>query len=84
MDVMNAILKRVPPGDRWVYDPDVNNSESGEQEILESLTEAIEHCFLKSGIRRYFVNAEEGIVYEVHNVPDPKPPVYSIYGDYVI
>ena len=52
------ILKRVPPGDRWV---DVDN----QSELLDSLTEGLEYAFQKSKgkIKEFHLSAFEGKVF---------------------
>ena len=73
------ILKRIPPGDRWV---DIEN----ESEIFESLTEGLEYSFQKSKgkIKELHLSAFDGKVFYVLPDPEPEPePVkkYSLYGE---
>ena len=73
------ILKRIPPGDRWV---DIEY----ESETFESLTEGLEYAFQKSKgkIKEFHLSAFDGKVF--YDLPDPEPepePVkkYSLYGE---
>ena len=73
------ILKRIPPGDRWV---DIEN----ESETFESLTEGLEFAFQKSKgkIKEFHLSAFDGKVFYVLPDPEPEPtPVkkYSLYGE---
>jgi hypothetical protein len=77
--VKKLILKRVPPGDRWV---DVDN----ETEVFESLTEGLEFAFQKSKgkYKEFHLSAFDGKVFYVLPDPEPEPePVkkYSLYGE---
>ena len=72
------IAIRVPPGDRWspVGNPSV---------ILETLTEALEYHFQKTGQTDFFLAAREGTVsiISTQEVEIEKPvQKYSLYGEY--
>jgi hypothetical protein len=72
-------LKRVPPGDRW-------EDATDRSDIFDSLTEAIEYMFQKTGHREYHISPLEGVVYSVYDVEDAPPPPapikkYDIYGE---
>jgi hypothetical protein len=76
------ILKRFPPGDRWVpIDEDTP--------ILSSLTEGIEWVYQIRPEKPtdYVLKAKEGLVYiySEEELPEPEPPqpkTYNIYGEY--
>ena len=71
------IFRRVAPGDRW--------DEIGtDGPIHESLTDALEQYFQKTGIRQYYIDAAAGFIYRVEEQDAPETPLknYSIYGDY--
>ena len=75
------IAQRVPPGDRWQL--------KGEKEIKESLTEALEAYFQKTGKPAEFRLAPlKGKLYvittEEQEIKKPEPKKFSIYGDYEI
>lgn len=72
----NLVLRRVPPGDRW---EDANESSS----VLESLTDALEYMFQKTGNREYHLSALDGKIYAVEEVEVAPPPItkYSLYGE---
>lgn len=75
------VLRRVPPGDRWT-------EADGRPDIYNSLTDALNAIFEKTGITDYYIAAREGCVYSVSEVeveiamPKPTPPKkFSIYDD---
>jgi hypothetical protein len=77
-EVKQVVFKRVPPGDRWspVGNPSV---------ILETLTEALEYHFQKTGQTDFFLAAREGTVsiISTQEVEIEKPvQKYSLYGEY--
>ena len=80
--ILKAVLKRLPPGDRWTpLDKD--------QPILSSLTEGIEWVFQNESSKPtdYVLKATEGIVYvySEEEIPEPEPPqpkTYNLYGEY--
>ena len=84
-DIVNtkrtAVLRRVPPGDRWSPVDDPNT-------VLESLTEGLEHVFQATKHREYHLSPLEGFVYKVEEVEEviddtpKKPEKYNLYGDY--
>ena len=73
------IATRVPPGDRWTL--------VGDKVVYNSLTEALEAWFAKSGEKAEFRLAPlDSKLYvirteEVEIKPEP-PKKFSIYGDY--
>ena len=73
------VLRRVPPGDKW-------EDASARSDIFDSLTEAIEYMFQKTGHREYHISPLEGIIYRVDEVepkiPEPEPiKNYDMYGE---
>lgn len=79
MEVKKQIFRRVPPGDRWVETERVEKDR-----LFNSLTDALEHYFQKTGIRQYYIDAAGGAIYKVVIEEDviPPPPMFSIYGDF--
>lgn len=78
METKVKVFTRKPPGDRWV--------EVGKEDgtVYVTLTEALEYYYQATGTKQYYIDASEGAVYVVAEVPDkPQPPKkFSIYGDY--
>ena len=77
-EIKEVVLKRVPPGDRW---SPVGNASV----VLDSLTEALEYHFQKTGQTDFFLAAREGTVSIIHTeeVEIEKPiQKYSLYGEY--
>jgi hypothetical protein len=76
--VKTVVLKRTPPGDRWVsvsYPSDT---------VFQSLTDALEYHYQKSGETEYFISARNGTVEVVgeKEVKVEKPITkYSLYGE---
>jgi hypothetical protein len=76
--VKTVVLKRTPPGDRWVsvsYPSDT---------VFQSLTDALEYHYQKSGETEYFISARSGTVEVVgeKEVKVEKPITkYSLYGE---
>jgi hypothetical protein len=73
-----VIMNRKPPGDRWFILPDTMN-------VYESLTEALEEYFQRSGETEYFISAKEGTVSVIYKeeIKVEKPiQKYSLYGEY--
>ena len=75
--VKHVVLKRVPPGDRW-------QSQDGRSPLLESLTDALEWMYQKTGITEYFISARRGVVETLENkTVEVEKPIkkYSIYDE---
>jgi hypothetical protein len=76
--VKTVVLKRKSPGDRWVsvsYPSDT---------VFQSLTDALEYHYQKSGETEYFISARKGTVEVVgeKEVKVEKPITkYSLYGE---
>jgi hypothetical protein len=77
MEIREPVMKRLPPGDRWV------EIKGDQQRVYPSLTAALEYMFQKTKSKQYFFDASEGRVYIVKQEADPEPeiPTFSIYGD---
>lgn len=76
MEVKKPIMKRVPPGDRWTL------IDGDGREIHSSLTLAIEAIFRLQGYKKFFVDAGEGMIYIVVDVPDEERHMkFNIYGE---
>lgn len=72
-----TVLERCPPGDRWIQ---VNT----ENPVFDSLTEALEYWYQKTGDTEFFLSAREGIVQVVKSEEvEVKPEIksYSLYGE---
>ena len=70
------VLKRVPPGDRWVFaDARVNN-------IYPSLTDALEAWYQTNGDTNFYIEARKGTVEIVTSVKVEKATKkFSLYGE---
>ena len=84
------VLRRFPPGDRWVEveEPGISESEFklGEgkkgQVIGESLTEALNYLYQKYKVKIFEVNANDGTVSIDDGVKEPvKVKKYSLYDE---
>ena len=78
MEIKEPILKRRPPGDRWV---EINGDG---QLVYPTLTAALEYIFQKTRCKQYFFDAGDGTVSMIRQEADPELeiPTFSIYGDY--
>lgn len=77
-EIKEVVFRRVPPGDRW---SPVNSTSI----VLESLTEALEFHFQKTGETEYFLSATKGTVEVVKTKETKVEKViqkYSLYGEY--
>jgi hypothetical protein len=75
--VKHVVLKRVPPGDRW-------QSQDGKSPILESLTDALEWMYQRTGMTEYFISARRGVVETIEDrVIEVEKPIrkFSIYDE---
>jgi hypothetical protein len=70
------VLKRVPPGDRWVF---ANSSQKG---IYPSLTDALEGWFQINGDTQFYIDARQGTV-EIVKQAEVEKIVrrFSLYGE---
>jgi hypothetical protein len=76
-ELREVVLKRVPPGDRW--SPNGNSSV-----ILESLTDALEYYYQKTGQTDFFLSAKKGTVEVITTqIVTIEKPIqrYSLYGE---
>lgn len=72
------VLKRTPPGDRW------KSVSFPTDTVFDSLTDALEYHFQKTGKTEYFISARAGTVetIEKEEVKVEKPITkYSLYGE---
>ena len=71
------ILKRVPPGDRWVFANANSNSI-----VYPSLTDGLEAWFQANGHTQFYIDARKGVVEIVQQKEVEKPITkYSLYGE---
>jgi hypothetical protein len=69
------VLKRVPPGDRWVF-------ADGSKTVYSSLTDALEAWFQENNDTQFFMDARKGTVEIVTSVKVEKPTKkFSLYGE---
>jgi pectin methylesterase-like acyl-CoA thioesterase len=70
------ILKRVPPGDRWIF-ADLKNSA-----VYPSLTDALEAWYQTNGDTQFYIDARKGVVEKVIEeeveIPEKR---FSLYGE---
>jgi hypothetical protein len=70
------VLKRVPPGDRWIF-ADLKNSA-----VYPSLTDALEAWYQTNGDTQFFMDARRGTVEIVTSVKVEKATKkFSLYGE---
>ena len=70
------VLKRVPPGDRWVF-ADLKNSA-----VYPSLTDALEAWYQTNGDTQFFMDARKGTVEIIKQQEVEKPTKkFSLYGE---
>jgi hypothetical protein len=69
------VLKRVPPGDRWVF-------ADGSKTIYPSLTDALEGWYQKNNDTQFFMDARKGTVEIVTSEEVEKATKkFSLYGE---
>jgi hypothetical protein len=70
------VLKRVPPGDRWVF------ADGSSKSIYPSLTDALEAWFQVDGDTNFYIEARKGTV-EIVREEEVDVPVkrFSLYGE---
>lgn len=72
------ILKRVPPGDRWMFAA----SPAVGKVIYPSLTDALEAWYQQNGDTNFYIEARSGTVEIVKQEEVEKPITkYSLYGE---
>ena len=70
------VLKRVPPGDRWIFATTPNGT------IYPSLTDAVEAWFQNTGDTNFYIEARKGTVEIVKEEQVEKPTrKFSLYGE---
>jgi hypothetical protein len=69
------VLKRVPPGDRWMF-------AEGRSPMYNSLTDALEAWYQQNGDTRFYMDARKGTV-EIVMEQEVEKPVkrFSLYGE---
>jgi hypothetical protein len=69
------VLKRVPPGDRWVF-------ADGSKNVYSSLTDALEAWYQENGDTNFYIEARNGTV-EIIKEQEVEKPVkrFSLYGE---
>ena len=70
------VLKRVPPGDRWVF------ADGSQKNIYPSLTDALEGWYQINGDTNFYIEARNGTV-EIIKEEEVEKPVkrFSLYGE---
>ena len=70
------VLKRVPPGDRWVFADGKNSA------VYPSLTDALEAWYQTNGDTNFYIEARRGTV-EIIKQEEVEIPVkrFSLYGE---
>jgi hypothetical protein len=70
------VLKRVPPGDRWVF------ADGSAKSIYPSLTDALEGWFQINGDTNFYIEARKGTVEIVKQAEVEKVVKrFSLYGE---
>ena len=70
------VLKRVPPGDRWIFANGKNSA------VYPSLTDALEAWYQTNGDTNFYIEARKGTV-EIIKQEEVDIPVkrFSLYGE---
>ena len=70
------VLKRVPPGDRWIF------ADGSQKSIYSSLTDALEAWYQYNGDTNFYIEARKGTV-EIIREEEVEVPVkrFSLYGE---
>lgn len=70
------VLKRIPPGDRWVFADGKNSA------VYPSLTDALEAWYQTNGDTNFYIEARKGTV-EILKQEEVEIPVkrFSLYGE---
>ena len=72
------VLKRVPPGDRWVF----ANAKTTAVSVYPSLTDALEAWYQTNGDTQFFMDARRGTVEIIKQEEIEKPTKkFSLYGE---
>lgn len=69
------VLKRVPPGDRWIF-------AEGRSPVFASLTDALEAWYQEHGDTKFYMDARKGTV-EIVTEQEVEIPTkrFSLYGE---
>ena len=70
------VLKRVPPGDRWVF------ADGSSKSVYPSLTDGLEAWFQVNGDTNFYIEARKGTV-EIVKTKEIEIPTkrFSLYGE---
>ena len=70
------VLKRVPPGDRWIFADGKNSA------VYPSLTDALEGWYQINGDTNFYIEARKGTV-EIIKQQEVEKPLkrFSLYGE---
>jgi hypothetical protein len=70
------VLKRVPPGDRWIFADGKNSA------VYPSLTDALEAWYQNFGDTNFYIEARKGTV-QIIKQQEVEIPVkrFSLYGE---
>jgi hypothetical protein len=73
------VLKRVPPGDRWIFAASAHLTHSV---VYPSLTDALEAWYQTNGDTNFYIEARKGTV-EIIREEEIEIPVkrFSLYGE---
>lgn len=70
------ILKRVPPGDKWIFATTPNGT------VYTSLTDALEAWYQNTGDTQFYIDARRGIVEKViEEEVEIAEKRFSLYGE---
>tara|TARA_B100000795_G_C22460511_1_gene309063 strand:- start:256 stop:513 length:258 start_codon:yes stop_codon:yes gene_type:complete len=77
---LKQVLKRFPPGDRWI-------PANAEQPVFSNLTEGIEWVYQQTKEHDYVIKAAAGqvFIYHEHDIAEPEPePIkkFNLYGEF--
>ena len=74
------VLKRVPPGDRWIFAGAKEGNIRGD--VYPSLTDALEAWYQNTGDTQFYIDARKGTV-EIVIEQEVEKPVkkFSLYGE---
>ena len=71
----NVVAKRVPPGDRW-------SLVDKENEVFESITDALNKIYLRYKTTLFEIDAREGTISIDDGVPIVEPiKTFDLYGE---
>jgi hypothetical protein len=74
-------LKRVPPGDKWIFNID-SRFDTSSVVVYPSLTDGLEAWYQKNGDTQFFMDARKGTVEVVSTIEVEVPQkTFSLYGE---